>query len=730
MKLTPQQAPLYGRCVIAVQLADEELAADEEGVDYFLLFVGSTQRHLTSTLRSSHDTLQALCPAHDCCEAVSVTLCSVCRRIPEASEDLKSSCGVVAPLAEQRFTFVQDLAFDMAQFLVSTAGRADALDGALLLDECQIPLLECERLDESLALALHHLVLPPGWSLLGNKLANSTDLDPQETLLHFSARRGLFQVTHFLLQQPGAREAVQLSNRQGHTPAALAALRGHGRLQELLTQAETDTESCRGPESIQLVSTDARVVCHLPRLNTHTLTLNAYPGRDPPTPERTVEQLLHLICHLHAKGDSVLELQFDSLHTAAECCDGVETEITCLEKQHQPASGSECLDTNTQGSCIENCSVESSSTVDCGHEESGNAERDWSLSVSTPTSDVRPQEHGLGPPEDWVCLSPNIEKDYCQSEEGREQPVVSTQNLSLCDRSEGPQSEGEEGGLSVGTLPPAGCGKQAEEADRGEAVIREGQEATEGEDISEQEAEDSISRREEVTESESADLVTPSGDTVLVMGQSPSVEGSEASDCSETEIKERSQDGENTDEEVTKQDLCDGLFLDEEKTESEGLTAPVSTPGDLPNPPMIDCGDVIKEAESAVPRLLIEGLDEGEPPPDTNSLEQNQETAGRDYATEQQWGMAPETDCHSGNCTGGASVEEIDGGNVAEPCGYNTESLPVDEPDKTDETSVTNTVDFQIAGQCAEEAQKDPANVTKMAVFNQWEAPQLTYSIR
>lgn len=57
---------------------------------------------------------------------------------------------------------------------MSTAGRADGLDGVLLLDACQIPLQECERLDESLALALHHLVLPPGWSLLGRKVSNST----------------------------------------------------------------------------------------------------------------------------------------------------------------------------------------------------------------------------------------------------------------------------------------------------------------------------------------------------------------------------------------------------------------------------------------------------------------------------------------------------------------------------------------------------------------------------
>lgn len=57
---------------------------------------------------------------------------------------------------------------------VSTAGRTDGLEGALLLDECHIPLRECERLDEGLALALRHLLLPPGWSLLGSKLTNSS----------------------------------------------------------------------------------------------------------------------------------------------------------------------------------------------------------------------------------------------------------------------------------------------------------------------------------------------------------------------------------------------------------------------------------------------------------------------------------------------------------------------------------------------------------------------------
>lgn len=138
--------------------------------------------------------------AHGCCEEVSVTLCAVTHGEPEASDEPATLPSHVAALAEHHFTFVQDLAFDMAQFLVSleptpphfqiedrknvfsfvrftnqvsTVGRTDGLDGALLLDECHIPLRECERLDESLALALHHIPLPPGWNLLGNQSSGS-----------------------------------------------------------------------------------------------------------------------------------------------------------------------------------------------------------------------------------------------------------------------------------------------------------------------------------------------------------------------------------------------------------------------------------------------------------------------------------------------------------------------------------------------------------------------------
>uniref|UniRef100_A0A3Q1H2F1 Uncharacterized protein n=1 Tax=Acanthochromis polyacanthus TaxID=80966 RepID=A0A3Q1H2F1_9TELE len=188
------------------------------------------------------------------------------------------------------------------------------------------------------------------------------------------------------------------------------------------------------------------------------------------------------------------------------------------------------------------------------------------------------------------------------------------------------------------------------------------------------------------------------------MGQSPSSDCSQVSDTSDSEMKECCQEEGNVEKEVIKfhQELGDGLFLDEDKIQTEGLTDPLSTPKDLPYSSLIECGDVIKEPKSAVPCLLIEGLHEGEPPPDINSLEQNQETAGRDYATEQQWGLATETGCHSGNCTGTVSSKELDGEDVAEPSGYSIENLPVDEPE--------NVPDFQTAGISVEETQRESFN--------------------
>ncbi|MFT7806705.1 A-kinase anchor protein 13-like isoform X6 [Arapaima gigas] len=314
MKLNPQQAPLYGECLLTVQLCDEDRFCDEEDVEFYLLFSGSTQRHLTSTLRISHVTLQAICPAHNCCESVQVTLC------------LAKPGGSVDLVAEQHFQFVQDLAFDMAQFLVSSAGRDDGLDGALLLDECQIPLLECEKLDKNLALALRHLALPEGWSVLGTNLGRDVEPAPQETLLHFAARRGLRQVAVFLLQQPGGREALRLPNRQGATPLRLAEKKGYKQLQQIFSRAETAPGT--RTKASQQVYTGDHVLRHHPRLDTYTLTVDTPIGCAPPDLQRDIDELRRLICW-HRDNKQQIEL----LKTKQDHNDNIDTatEDLCLE---------------------------------------------------------------------------------------------------------------------------------------------------------------------------------------------------------------------------------------------------------------------------------------------------------------------------------------------------------------------------------------------------------------
>lgn len=89
----PLLAPpcLQGWCVITVQLTDE--AADDEGVDYFLLFAGSTQRHLTSTLRTDHDTLHALCPGKPNHPQIPAALTSAAERRARGENRLNGGAG-------------------------------------------------------------------------------------------------------------------------------------------------------------------------------------------------------------------------------------------------------------------------------------------------------------------------------------------------------------------------------------------------------------------------------------------------------------------------------------------------------------------------------------------------------------------------------------------------------------------------------------------------------------
>lgn len=366
------------------------------------------------------------------------------------------------------------------------------------------------------------------------------------------------------------------------------------------------------------------------------------------------------------QGLAVLELHSDSLHTA-ECYDGMEAEISHPDLLQQPNRAVRCLETTTGGRFVENYSVECNSGADCGYCETGNEHKVCVLPVSVSESQVGLPERGPGPSEDRVCPSPNTGRDDGHTEEqARETPIVSTPSLNLLNRSEGAQCELDRQTLTVGIEPAAARGKRAEDSDGLEAVIQEGLEATAGTETSEQEAEDCTARRRQ-KESTSAELSAVCRDLeASIMGQNLSSEGSSS------QRKECCQDGENTGKELLKdcQKLSDGLCLD------GALPVPVSSPGDEPCP-LIEGADVIGGPGPPVPHHLIEGLHEGEPPPDINSLEQKQETAVQDCATEQEWGLAPQTAGPSAGCSEADSVRELDGENAAEVPGCSPElSLP------------------------------------------------------
>ncbi|XP_037401066.1 A-kinase anchor protein 13 isoform X3 [Pygocentrus nattereri] len=526
MKLNPRQAPLYGSCVLTVQLSDEELCQGEEGREYaelFLVFTGSTQRHLSSTRRVSHDTLQAVCPAHECCESVVVTTCSA---------DLG---GLVRELASERMSFVQDLAFDMAQFLVGAVGRADMLEDALLLDEHQIPLQECERMDQNLALALSHLTLPAGWSLLGNCNAP----EPQETLLHFAARRGLQRVARFLLRQPGAQEALALPNKQGVTPACLAQSRGHSALLELFTQwyvlGREETSTQDSAETCRRISCSAGVVEHHPCLNTYTLSVGTQPGTEPRSLQADLQDFCCLIHHnAYDEGGAVLQLQSESPHTVGECADNPETTRACFE---QPQHDS--LDTGEQ---------ESTSLCVKGNKN----EHGGCCPGPLQHGDPAPPSDNSNSDEKRVCACENTEGDY----------GVQAESAAAC--VEGSRKEGDSGDCLQSTFggksaaqQTSSCGKEGEETDRAKDLICEAQGTAEG-PKREVQAEDCNSGRPDQDQLLEKDLLEHKAAAAGDMGITQSLDTPESSD-----VESGSQGPESDDEKEVENTDVSSLELEE-----------------------------------------------------------------------------------------------------------------------------------------------------------------------
>ncbi|XP_056427858.1 A-kinase anchor protein 13 isoform X2 [Hyla sarda] len=262
MKLYPTQAPLYGDCVLTVSLTEQRELEDD--AVFYLLFAGSTLKHLASTRKIDSATLETVTPGHDCCEQVKVLL-------------FASKKGLSAIVAQEDFKFIKDEAYESAQFLVSSVGNQQALLFAkFFLSKSRSSPWDAAGLDKKITLAFRHLQLPSGWNVLG-ECPSRTDGPGQETLMHFAARLGLCALSKFLLEQPGGRTSLAIANSEGATPVTLALERGFLELHHLLTDVD--------PQRIVLDIDDSHVehsgdfwVQHHHGLNVYTLTKKSQLG--------------------------------------------------------------------------------------------------------------------------------------------------------------------------------------------------------------------------------------------------------------------------------------------------------------------------------------------------------------------------------------------------------------------------------------------------------------------
>ncbi|XP_067411749.1 A-kinase anchor protein 13 isoform X2 [Emydura macquarii macquarii] len=325
MKLNPQQAPLYGDCVITVLLTEEEKLED---VVFYLVFAGSTVQHCTSTRKINHGTLETIAPGHDCCETVKVALCASKKGLP------------ALVLAEESFQFVQDEAYDAAQFLATCAGNQQALNFTRFLDRSRPPSGDVNFLDEKVALAFRHLKLPAEWNVLGTD-QTLNESSPRETLMHFAVRLGLLRLTWFLLQQPGGRGALCIHNNEGATPVSLALERGYQKLHQLLTVEEAGEPDSWSSLSHIVHSGDYCVKYHR-GLNVYTLTAEAKEGTKAGM-ESDIEQLQKYIeSHQHMNATKQPEPELRA--SEDNCNTGTEVEgfpaATAPILEEMPTEGS------------------------------------------------------------------------------------------------------------------------------------------------------------------------------------------------------------------------------------------------------------------------------------------------------------------------------------------------------------------------------------------------------
>ncbi|XP_064618517.1 A-kinase anchor protein 13-like isoform X3 [Lineus longissimus] len=222
MAFSPKESPIYGGNTIVVAFGENTTLSPD--CELYLIFAGAKRRHITQGKIVNQQTLQATIPSHNAVESVQLLVCMYRDHF-------------VTVLATCEFDYIYGSVHHMAEFLVDTVNRSDALENLDNIKSDYFNLSEesLSSLDDRLSSAFTHIRIPENWNLLGTD-GNQIESSPRETLLHFAARLGLEKVASFLLDKPGSDAAASLPNHHGELPQDIARDLGSDRLADLLSE--------------------------------------------------------------------------------------------------------------------------------------------------------------------------------------------------------------------------------------------------------------------------------------------------------------------------------------------------------------------------------------------------------------------------------------------------------------------------------------------------------------
>ncbi|XP_073658307.1 rho guanine nucleotide exchange factor 28 isoform X2 [Tursiops truncatus] len=254
MELNCSEVPLYGQMTVYAKFGKNVYLPKD--AEFYFVYNGSHQRHIVIAERTEDNVLQSSVPGHRLQETVTVSVC------------LCSEGYSPVTMGSDSVTYVDNMACRLARLLVTQADRLTASSHQTLLTPFALTAGALPALDEELVLALTHLELPLGWTVLGN---SSLEVSlHRESLLHLAVRWGLAKLSQFLLCLPGGVQALALPNEEGATPLDLALHGGCSKLFEDIT----NFQGRRSPGFSRVQLSEDASLRYIHSSETLTLTLN------------------------------------------------------------------------------------------------------------------------------------------------------------------------------------------------------------------------------------------------------------------------------------------------------------------------------------------------------------------------------------------------------------------------------------------------------------------------